>query len=146
MWNMIHQLLYIYYPKIINVHIKGKGPLWILFTIWEINLLTKLIDIYALTYPKHLATQIDKTLAGSLREGSPDWTYKMIKIWHINNFLRGWRNNQLSKLIGGNIGGFRGSPLSAQVFIIYDDNVLGEYKKKYPKQKNQKITNNIKRK
>ena len=40
-------------------------------------------------------------------------------------------NIKISKLIENNVGVSQGSHLRAQLFIIYDDSVMNEYKKKY---------------
>ena len=47
---------------------------------------------------------------------------------HSDNKLWAKYNNKLSKLVHNNTGVFQGSPLSAQLFIIYADYVMNEYK------------------
>ena len=53
----------------------------------------------------------------------------MIKIGHNNNQLCSKINGEYSQLIKNNIGIFQGSPLSAYLFIIYDDRVMKRYNK-----------------
>ena len=46
----------------------------------------------------------------------------------ITNYVARSKNN-ISKTINNNVGVFQGSPLSPQLFLIYVDSVMGDYKK-----------------
>ena len=54
----------------------------------------------------------------------------MVKKGRDNNYLRCKLDGIYTDIIRNNIGVFQGIPLSAYIFIIYADHVMGNYKNK----------------
>ena len=69
--------------------------------------------------------------------------YKNIIAGHNNNKLCVKHKTKLSKLIHNNVGVFQGSPISAQLFIIYADSVMNDYKKEINNKHNTENSINI---
>ena len=63
-----------------------------------------------------------------MKKGLPLKFIKNIIKGHTENKLCSKHKNKTSKYINNNVGVFQGSPISAQLFVIYADKVIQDYK------------------
>ena len=78
-------------------------------------------------------------LRGILREqGIPIKLLQRIIICHSGNILFGKHNGISGERVGNNKGVLHGSPISALLYIIYADNLMGEYKEEIKNKFNSK--------
>ena len=69
------------------------------------------------------------------KKGIPIELIKIIRKTHTKTKLAPKEQNRIGTTIESNIGVYQGSPLSALLFIIYTNQMMGEYEKEWEKEK-----------
>ena len=76
-----------------------------------------------------MTRSIEKLRAILYESGLPSNLIKIIRMGHIGTCLRAKNVGRIGRKTENNKGAFQGSPLSAFLFIIYAENMMGYYEK-----------------